>query len=196
MNPEQLLIFVKDKNKKVRHTALENITLFSRSNNVKWKKSFLELILLKSNSSDWEERYVAMYALSRFMTKNWDFEDFKKQFLNTLRLLEDSDGRVRIAARTSLEHLRMSFLLFIFGQWKTDGKELVELWKNALFETWKKIEDLGEGKMQAHLLQCSKILYQHDMDAYLNKEDFKKYEHIGNNIRALDDFYYGFEEGE
>jgi len=188
------LIFhaLKSKDKKIRYKALDTILKFSRSNKTSWKKEFIESVLLKSSSKDWEDRYVVMYAISRFYRRDWKFEDFKKQFLNVLRLLEDADGRVRIAARNALEHFRTSFLLFIFGQWKTDSKQIVDLWRDSLFLLWEKIDAMGQGKMQLHLVQCIKIIYQHDMDAYLNKKDFERYEKIWNKVIELDDFYYEF----
>ena len=85
MNAEQLIDALKSKDKKVRYKVLDNIMKLSWSNKTTHKQEFLNLVLLKSDSKDWEERYVAMYAVSRFYRKNWDFEDFRKQFLNALR---------------------------------------------------------------------------------------------------------------
>ncbi|MBI2548789.1 hypothetical protein HYW21_05555 [Candidatus Woesearchaeota archaeon] len=192
MNAELLIGALKSKDKKVRYKVLDNIMKLSRSNKTTHKQEFLNLVLLKSDSNDWEERYVAMYAVSRFYRKNWDFKDFRKQFLNALRLIDDNDGRVRIAARNALEHFRTNFLLFTWGEWDTDEKEIVDLWSDSLFSLWEKIRSLEEGKMQLHFIECIKILYQHDMDAYLNKQDYKKYQQIWEKVNELDNLYYEY----
>ncbi len=192
MNAEQLIDALKSKDKKVRYKVLDNIMKLSRSNKTTHKQEFLNLVLLKSDSKDWEERYVAMYAVSRFYRKNWDFKDFRKQFLNALRLIDDNDGRVRIAARNALEHFRTNFLLFTWGEWDTGEKEIVDLWSDSLFSLWEKIRSLEEGKMQLHFIECIKILYQHDMDAYLNKQDYKKYQQIWEKVNELDNLYFEY----
>ncbi len=190
MGPESLINSLKSKDKKARCRALDSILKLSRSNKTKWKKEFLNLILSKSTADGWEERYIAMYAISRFYRKNWDFEEFKKQFLNVLNLTEDKDGRVRIAAKNALEHFRTSFLLFCWGEWGANEKELVELWKQSLFSLWERIDSLEEGRMQLHLIECIKILFQNDMEAYLSRKDFNKYHEIWDNLMELDEKYY------
>lgn len=190
-----LINALKSKDKKTRYRTLDTIVKLSRSNKITWKREFLSLVLSKSSSDDWEERYIAMYAISRFYHRKWDIEEFKKQFLNVLKLIEDKDGRVRIVARNALEHFRTNFLWFCWGEWKTNEKELVELWKESLFSLWGKIASLEEGKLQLHLLRCIKALYQHDMEAYLSKKDFGKFQEIWDKINELDERYYEFEIG-
>lgn len=190
ISPEQLIDSLKSKDKKMRYRVLDAILKLSRSNKKALKEDFLNLILLKSNAQDWEERYIAMYAISRFYKKDWDFERFRSQFLNTLNLIEDTDGRVRIAARHVLEHFRTNFLLFTWGGWDTDEQKIVELWAGSLFSLWEKIKSIEEGKMQLHLLQCIKILYQHDMDDYLNNKDYRKYKEIWKKVNELDELYF------
>ncbi len=187
---ELLINSLKNKDKKLRYKTLDAILHLSRSNKHKLKKEFLRLILFKSVSDDWEERYVAMYALSRFYRRNWNLQEFKEQFLNVFRLIQDSDGRVRIAARNALEHFRSNFLYFVWGEWKVDGAEVVTLWKESLYLLWEKIKATKKGKMQAYLVECIKILYQHDMDSYLDKKDFEKYSRIWDKVNELDEFYY------
>jgi hypothetical protein len=194
LNEERESVFdaLKSKDKKIRYDALDNILKLSRSNNTSWKKEFLNSVLLKSNSTDWEERYVAMYAISRFMKKNWDFQEFKCQFLNVLQLIEDMDGRVRIAARNALEHLRTNLLFYSWGEWKVDSYEIIPLWKNALFLLGEKAILMNNGKMQAHLVQCVKTLFQNDLEESLNKSDHKRYEELWRKICELDEYYYEY----
>ena len=177
MDIEPIFNALKSKDKEIRYKSLDKILDLSRSNKISWKKEFLKSVLLKSSSKNWEKRYVAMYAISRFYRRNWEFEEFKSQFLKVLRLLEDADGRVRIAARNALEHFRTNFLLFVWGEWKTNEKEIETLWTGSLFLLWEKIDAIDEEIMQMHIVQCIKLLYQHDMDAYLSK-NFKKYEQV------------------
>jgi hypothetical protein len=192
MEVDSIFNALKSKDKKIRYRALDKILEFSRSNKTLWKKDFLNTVLLKSASKDWEERYLAMYAISRFMRKNWDFEDFKIQFLNIVLLLEDVDGRVRIAARNALEHFRTSFLFYGWGEWKVDENKLLLLWKSSLFSLGAKVINMNNGKMQAHMVQCVKILFQNDLEDCLNTSDHKKYETLWNKINELDEMYYEY----
>jgi len=188
-NAESLINALKSKDKKIRYKTLDTILQLSHSNKSRWKDCFLNLILSKSVSEDWEDRYVAIYAISRFYQKNWDFEKFKKQFLNAVKLIEDKDGRVRIAARNALEHFRLNFLYFSWGEWKVDKKKIVELWKESLYSLWEKIDATEEDKIKVHLVECIRILCQHYMDEYLTKKDFEKYLQIWNTVNELDERY-------
>ncbi len=192
MDIEYIFNALKSKDKKIRYKALDKILEFSRSKKTTWKKEFFKSVLLKSSSKDWKERYAVMYAISRFIRKNWDFEEFKKQFLNILRLIEDIDGRVRIAVRNALEHFRTSFLFYCWGEWKVDENELLPLWKSSLFSLGEKAIRTDNGKMQAHMIQCVKILFQNDLEDCLNKSDHNKYKSLWNKINELDEFYYEY----
>ncbi len=76
----------------------------SRSNKSKQKSEFLNILQNKAFSENWEERYISIYAVSRFWWRSGKFEDFQKAYSNVLRLLEDETAR-RIASVKLTENI-------------------------------------------------------------------------------------------
>jgi hypothetical protein len=169
----------------------------SRSRKYKQKQNLLDLVNKKSFSSNWEERYVSMYALSRYMWRSGKFEDLKETYSNVLRLLEDQDGRVGVAARNALEHFRSFFTMHAFGGYSHfNEKEIVNLWIDSLFLLWDKTKNMEEGKKQYRMMRCVKTLFRTDMEAYLTRPQLKKYDEIWDKIQELNELYneFGWEE--
>jgi hypothetical protein len=189
---EDLFNALKSKDKKTRYFALDEIMKLSRSNKTLLKNDFLKRVLSKSSSLDWEERYVAMYAVSRFYLQNWEFDQFKMHFLNALKLNEDADGRVRVAAKNTLDHFRTSIMLLRLGIWKTNDEKIIRLWKDSLFALWEKIVPMEKGKLQLHLIECIKIFYLCGLEGYLSGKDCHKYWQTWKEINELNQLYYGY----
>ena len=106
-----LINSIKSKDKKTRYRALDDIMKLSRSKKIKQKTELLKVLNEKSLSKEWEERYVSMYGISRFKWKCGQFKDLKEVYQNVLRLLEDGDGRVRVAAFNALDIKQKQFKL-------------------------------------------------------------------------------------
>ena len=77
----ELIERIKSKDQKVRYQALELVVNLSRSNKRKKKRDLLNILHAKASSEHWEERYVSMYAISRFMWRNEKFEDFQRDII-------------------------------------------------------------------------------------------------------------------
>ena len=105
---------IKSKDRKARYKVLDQIMELSRSKKIKQKAELLKILNEKSFSTEWEERYVSMYGISRFMWRNGKFVDLKETYDNVLRLLEDENDRVRLAAFNALEHFRTFFTFFVY----------------------------------------------------------------------------------
>ena len=181
---------IKSIDKKVRNKALELVMKLSRSNKSKQKSEFLTILHNKAFSENWEERYISMYAISRFMWRSGKFEDFQKAYSNMLRLLEDQDGRVRIAAFNALEHFRGFFIVFAFGELNHfDKKEMIKLWLDSLILLWDKTKTINQGKQQYFMMKCVDALFRPDMEEYLNGKESKKYIEIWKKLQELNEEY-------
>lgn len=181
---------IKSKDKKVRYKALDEIMKLSRSNKRKQKTELLKILNEKSFSKNWEERYISMYGISRYMWRKGKFEDLKQTYNNVLRLLEDEDGRVRIAAFNALEHFRGFFFSFVLGAYtKFDEKEVVKLWMGSLFLLWDKTKSMKRGKKHYHLMKCVDTLFRPDMEDYLNNKEFRKYCEIWDKLQEVEEIY-------
>lgn len=186
----ELIERIKSKDQKVRCKALEEITKLSKSNRRKQKAEMLRILPEKASSSSWEERYVAMYALSRIRWRSGKWEDFHRAYSNALRLLEDDNGRVRIAAFNVLEHFRGYFIACTFGEMDHfDKKEMVKLWLDSLLSLWDKTKRLESGKTQSFMMKCVDTLFRPDMEEYLSKKEYQQYMEIWEKIRELNEEY-------
>lgn len=182
---------LKSKDKKIRYQVLNDIMKLSRSKKRIQKAELLKILNETSYSSNWEERYISMYALSRYMWRSGSFEEVKTAYNNVLRLLEDSDGRVRMAAKNALEHFSRWFTTYVFcgGYIHFNEKEVINLWMNSLFMLWEKTKQMDKGKRQEHMMRCVEILFRTDMDELLTPTQLKKYDEIWNKIQELDNEY-------
>ena len=124
------------------------------------------------------------------MWKNSKFEDFQKAYSTVLRLLEDQDGRVRIAAFNALEHFRGFFIMYVYGGLNHFNQEdIVQLWIDSLISLWDKTKDLKEIKQQYFLMKCVDTLFRPDMEGYLNKKEYQKYIGIWDKLQELNNEY-------
>ena len=181
---------IKSKDKKLRYKALEGITHISRSRKIKQKIEILKILNEKSFSLRWEEKYISMYALSRFMWRGGKFKDLKQAYHNVIRLLEDNDGRVRMAAFNALVHFRSFFVMFAYGAYSDfDEKEIVKLWTDSLFLLWDKTKSIEKSKKQQYLMKCIDTLFIPDMEDYLSKKDYKKYKEIWDKLQEIEEIY-------
>ena len=193
----EILDGLKSKDKKKRYKARDEIMKLSRSMKRKQKAELLNTLNEKSVSPDWEERYISMYGISRYMWRNGRFDDLGRTYANVLRLIEDDDGRVRAAARNALEHFRSFFTTFVYGSYNHfDEKKVVRLWLESLFLLWDRTKSMEEGKKQYHLIRCVDTLFRPDMEGYLTNKEYKKYREIWDKLQELDELYneFGFEE--
>ncbi len=188
MNEIEIVIKnIKSKDRKVRYAALEAITKLSNS---KQKQELLTILHEKAASNPWEDRYVAMYALSRFRWRSGTFADFSKTYQQVLHLLEDEDGRVRVTAFNALEHFRGYFIAFIFGEMKQfEQKEVASLWLNSLFSLWQKTKSIKDKKKKYFMMKCIDTLYRPDMEEYLSPQDYRKYMEIWKKLLELNEAY-------
>ena len=191
MNEISIIIAnIKSKDKKLRYLALEEIMAISRSNKKKQKAQLLNSLNEKAKSRDWEERYVSMYGISRFMWRSGTFEDFKKTYYHVLKLLEDEDGRVRIAAFYALEHFRSFFIAFVFGGLNHfHKKDIAPLWLHSLIVLWEKTKAMDNGKQQYFLMKCIDTLFRSDMEEYLNDKEHRIYIEIWDKLQELENEY-------
>lgn len=181
---------IKNKDRKIRCKALDDIMMLSRSQKRKQKTELLKILNHKSFSPECEERYVSMYGVSRYMWRGGKFEDLKQTYSNVIRLLEDNDGRVRVAAFNALEHFRTFFTTFAFGaDIKFDKKEIIKLWTDSLFLLWEKIKSMEKGHRQRFLMKCVDRLFRPDMEEYLNKKEYRKYSEIWNKLQEIEEVY-------
>ncbi|HIH11116.1 TPA: hypothetical protein HA241_02925 [Candidatus Woesearchaeota archaeon] len=181
---------IKSNDKKVRYQALEQVMKLSRSNKRKQKAVFLSVLHEKALSEKWEERYISMYTISRFMWKNGCFDDFKETYNYVLKLLEDQDGRVRIAAFNALENFRGFFIACVYGGLTNfPEKDIVKLWLDSLILLWDKTKSIKEGKQQYFLMKCVDTLFRPDMESYLNNKEYKKYMEIWEKLQELNEEY-------
>ena len=181
---------LKSNDKKIRYKALDQIMEISRSNEINQKKELLKILHHQAKSADWNERYISMYATSRFMWGSGSFEDFKETYYSVLKLLEDEDGRVRIAAFNALEHFRGFFIAFAFGGLDHfDKNETVKLWLDSLILLWDKTKVLEEGKRQCFMMKCVDTLFRPDMEGYLNRGYYRKYMEIWDRLQELEKEY-------
>ena len=181
---------IKRKDKKTRYKALDEIMKLSRSNKRKQKAELLKILNEKSFSDNWEERYVSMYGISRYMWRGGKFNDLKNTYQNVLRLLEDEDGRVRVAAFNSLEHFRTFFTFFVYRCYNNfNEKEIVKLWMNSLFLLWDKTKATEKGRLQRHLMKCVDALFRPDMEDYLSEKEYRKYTEIWNKLQEIEEVY-------
>ena len=181
---------IKSKDRKIRYKALDEIMNLSRSRKRKQKAELLKILNEKSFSKDWEERYVAMYGISRFMWRSGKFDDLRKTYYNVLRLLEDDDGRVRVAAFNAMEHFRTFFTFFVYSDYSNfNEKEIVKLWTNSLFLLWDKTKSMEKSKRQRYLMKCVDNLFRSDMEEYLSKKEYKKYNEIWDKLQKIEEIY-------
>ena len=181
---------IKSKDPKVRYKALEEIMKLSRSNKSKQKKELLDILHKKASSSSWEERYVSMYAISRVMWRSGKFEDFQKAYYDVLRLLEDEDGRVRMAAFNALESFRGFFVMHVYGGLNHFNKEeIVKQWITSLISLWDKTKSSEQEKQQYFLMKCVDTLFRPDMEEYLSKKERCKYMEIWEKLQELNEEY-------
>ena len=186
----KLIERIKSKDQKIRYKALEEITKLSRSNKSKQKTELLKKLHEKVLSEDWEERYISMYTISRFMWRSGKFEDFQKAYSNVLKLLEDSDGRVRIAAFNALEHFRGYFITYTFGEiYHFDKKEMIKSWLDSLLSLWDKTKMLKSAKKQSFMMKCVDTLFRPDMEEYLSKKEYQQYMEIWEKLQELNEEY-------
>lgn len=185
-----LLEKIKSKDKKIRYQALEEVMELSRSKKSKQKIELLKILQEKASAENWEERYIAMYALSRFMWRSGRFEDFQCAYQKVLESLEDEDGRVRIAAFNALEHFRGFFIAYVYGGLNHFNKnDLVKLWLDSLISLWDKTKGLKPGKKQYFLMRCVDTLFRPDMEGHLNNKEGRKYLEIWNKLQELEEEY-------
>src|SRR3989344_9613370 len=129
----ELIETITNKERKIRYKALERIGELSRSNKREKKEELLNVLHTKAASVNWEERYVSMYAISRYMWKNDTFQEFQRAYSNVLQLLEDEDGRVRIAAFNALERFREFFIAYMYGLLSDfNRKDVIKIWFDSL----------------------------------------------------------------
>ena len=189
-----LINSIRSKDKRERYKALDEIRDLSRSRKTNQKTELLKILNDKSFSDDWEDRYISMYGISRIRWRFNRFEELKKAYKNALRLLEDKDGRVRIAAFNALDRSFISFFISfeIDRLEKFDEKEVVKLWMSSLFSLWDKTKAETNYKIQYHLMRCVDTLFRPDMDCYLNDEEYVKYKEIWEQVQELDGLYNEF----
>ena len=165
-------------------------TFILKTRKVKQKAELLKILNEKSFSAEWEERYISMYGISRYMWRGGKFESLKKTYHNVVRLLEDEDSRVRVAAFNALEHFRSFFIWFVYGGYPNfDEKEIVKLWMDSLFLLWDKTKSMEKSKKQYHLMKCVDTLFRPDMEEYLNNKEYKKYNEIWNKLQEIGEIY-------
>ena len=181
---------IKSNDKIVRYKALDQVMDISRSNKVKHKAELLELLHQKAISTDWNERYISMYAISRFMWGLNQFEDFKKTYSYVLKLLEDEDCRVRIAAVNALENFRGLFIAYVYGGLNHfPEKDIVKLWLDSLILLWDKTKNTKQRKQQYFMMKCVDTLFRSDLEGYLNNNEYKKYMEIWDKLQELKEEY-------
>ena len=181
---------IKSKDKKTRYKALDEIMKLSRSRKRKQKAELLKILNEKSFSTEWEERYVSMYGISRYMWRNGKFADLKETYYNVLRLLEDENGRVRVASFNALGHFRSFFITFAFGGYSNfDEKEVIKLWMDSLFLLWDKTKSMEKGKKRYLLIKSVDTLFRPDREGYLNNKEYRKYNEIWDKLQEIEEIY-------
>ncbi|MFH1641914.1 MAG: hypothetical protein ABIC04_03360 [Nanoarchaeota archaeon] len=194
----KLVNTIKSKDKKERYKALDSIMWLSRSRKAKQKAELLKILNEKSFSDDWEKKYIAMYGISRVRWRFGKFDELKKAYKNVLRLLEDSDGRVRVAALNALDrNFKGFFISFELGECEKFSKEeIVKLWMDSLFFLWDKTKTETNYKIQYHLMRCVDVLFRPDMNCYLNAKEYSKYKEVWAQIQELNELYneYGMDD--
>lgn len=198
-NSGGLLADLLHEDKNTRYAALDAIRKIACSRNMKQKSELLKALNEKSHSGLWEDRYVSMYGISRYMWHIGKIEDLKETYSNVVRLVADEEGRVRIAAFNALEHFRGFFVSFVYGGFgHFEEKAIVRLWMDSLFLLWDKVTSTEEGKLQQHLLKCVERLYRPDLEEYLTKKEREKYNAIWHKLQELnalyDEYYRGGEQ--
>ena len=183
----ELIETITNKERKIRYKALERIGELSRSNKREKKEELLNVLHTKAASVNWEERYVSMYAISRYMWKNDTFQEFQRAYSNVLQLLEDEDGRVRVAAFNALERFREFFIAYMYGMLSDfNRKDVIKIWFDSLIRQWDKAKNTEQGKKQIFMMRCVDVLFRPDMEEHLNNKEYEKYVDIWDKLQELE----------